>query len=98
MEDDLNLYAYVSNDPLDRTDPTGKYTLGIFGSDCQIWQSAAVAVASVQAAIVPIFGKGQTSVNTPTHASTSERIANQEAQKPDKKEVHLILLDHADCE
>jgi len=22
-EDDLNLYAYVGNDPLDRTDPTG---------------------------------------------------------------------------
>jgi hypothetical protein len=44
--------------------------------------TAAVATA-------PIFGKGQTSVNTPTHASTSERIANQEAQKPDTKEVHI---------
>jgi YD repeat-containing protein len=83
------LYTYVGNDPLDRTDPSGMCTLGLFGSDCQIWKSAAAAVASVQAAIAPIFGKGQTSVNTPTHASTSERIANEEAQKPDTKEVHL---------
>ena len=43
----------------------------------------------MQAAIAPIFGRGQQSANTPTHASTSERIANQEAQKPDTKEVHL---------
>jgi RHS repeat-associated protein len=84
-----NRYTYVGNDPLDRTDPSGMCTLGLFGSDCQIWKSAAAAVASVQAAIAPIFGKGQTSVNTPTHASTSERIANEEAQKPDTKEVHL---------
>jgi uncharacterized protein RhaS with RHS repeats len=28
VEDDLNLYAYVGNDPLDRTDPAGTETVG----------------------------------------------------------------------
>ena len=37
----------------------------------------------------PIYGNAQESSKTPTHASTSERIANDEAQKPDTKRVHL---------
>lgn len=28
-EDDLNLYAYVRNDPLNRTDPTGRVMASI---------------------------------------------------------------------
>jgi RHS repeat-associated protein len=88
-KDSYNLYEYAANDPLDKTDPSGKCILGILGGDCQFWASVASALTSAQAAIAPIFGKAQTSVNTPTHASTSERIANQQAQKPDTKEVHL---------
>jgi RHS repeat-associated protein len=34
-QDDLNLYAYVGNDPVDRTDPTGQWCFfGLFGTTC----------------------------------------------------------------
>ncbi len=42
VEDDLNLYAYVSNDPLDRADPTGAYSCGssLSGAQCQAFTQA----------------------------------------------------------
>jgi RHS repeat-associated protein len=34
-DDDLNLYAYVGNDPLDKTDPTGKCGMDQNSGDCE---------------------------------------------------------------
>ena len=45
IKDDLNLYTYVGNDPLDRTDPTGKIVL----VDDAVVAAAVVAVAAVAA-------------------------------------------------
>jgi RHS repeat-associated protein len=34
-KDDLDLYAYVGNDPMDRTDPTGDDAACVYAGDCQ---------------------------------------------------------------
>jgi len=41
--DDLNLYAYVYNDPLDKTDPTGLDGGCIYTGGCEVFAGAAAA-------------------------------------------------------
>ena len=71
----FNRYDYTSNNPENHIDPDGKADCGNNGV-CE--QNKA-----------PIYGNGQESSKTPTHASTSIRIANQAASEADTKSVHL---------
>lgn len=61
-QDDLNLYAYVGNDPLDKTDPSGK----IAGVD----DAAELGVGAVGAAALYV------AANTCTPGSACERGAS----------------------
>jgi len=61
--DDLNLYAYVGNDPLDRADPTGTYSCGssLSGEQCQNFittqDQAKAQISSTIAALKTIQSK-----------------------------------------
>lgn len=44
---------------------------------------------STRAGRAPILGNAQNSVNTPTHASTSQRLAELAASRPDSQSVNL---------
>lgn len=49
-EDDMNMYAYVGNDPVNKTDPTGKYARGSGWSDDQ-WKKFEAAQKTAAAAM-----------------------------------------------
>ena len=56
IDDDLNLYAYVGNDPTNSTDPTGEFCwFGSFGTSCDSHGTAQVAAATATA--IPITGE-----------------------------------------
>lgn len=50
-KDDMDLYSYVSNDPMDRTDPTGLYDCG---SDNACTQAQNAAISQINAALKAI--------------------------------------------
>jgi hypothetical protein len=80
-EFNFNRYVYANDNPIKNIDPDGKST------SCADIRFCNVAVEpSTQA---PIYGKAQVSSKTPTHASTSARIASEAASEPDTKSVHL---------
>lgn len=78
----FNRYVYGNNNPTGNDDPTGKSpednTLDNFAEDTNGNKAAA-----------PIHNSGQTSSNTPTHKSTSERLAKGASQEEDVERVHL---------
>jgi hypothetical protein len=51
--------------------------------------SSVGAVTDAKPTAAPIHGNAQASQNTPTHASTSQRVANELAAKSTTKSVHL---------
>lgn len=73
-KDDLDLYAYVKDDPLNNTDPSG---LCADGSD-----------APTGTHICPVSGKAQTT-GTEGHAAAGEADANQMVKSGEYKSVHL---------
>jgi RHS repeat-associated protein len=62
-KDDLNLYAYVGNDPVNRTDPTGKeaacVSLGRFCRVDEIDSGRMMSTGSQMADIAPVVGDGK---------------------------------------
>jgi hypothetical protein len=67
----------VGDDPVNKTDPTG------LAGECPTGGNCAPKPEN------KIQGKAQESSKTPTHGSTSQRIANEAAQDPNTKSVHL---------
>jgi RHS repeat-associated protein len=65
---------YANNNPYATKDPDGR---------------SGVCAHDPCAPKAPINGTAQSSINTPTHASTSLRIAKEEAAKPETKSVSL---------
>lgn len=81
----INRYVYVDNNPIGNTDPTGKFPkFRDYDSGCNDCRLSGSSQSGA-----PIHNKGQTSSKTPTHASTSERIAQEASQDPDVERVHL---------
>ncbi|GGA16882.1 RHS repeat-associated core domain-containing protein [Dyella nitratireducens] len=93
----FNRYDYGRNNPIGNVDPTGKFPGELndpgcnAAYNCQVSGSASGSGGQTQASRngAPIYNKGQTSSKTPTHASTSERIAKVMSQDPDVERVHL---------
>ena len=77
-EDDLDLYAYVGNDPLDGTDPSGECFLVIFGSDCGIYAlPQAPPPAGVTAPPTPTARAAATAAETATAEEVVVTAAGQ---------------------
>jgi RHS repeat-associated protein len=86
-EDDFNLYAYVGNDPLNKTDPTGAiadtlldlgfiaYDLYEFATDPS-WTNAGALGADVVGAAVPFATGLGAGVRGAAHAADSARAAD----------------------
>lgn len=56
-KDDLDLYAYVGNDPLDRTDPTGEISWDDFLGDLSDWLDTASQAANANPELLgPLYG------------------------------------------
>ena len=96
-EFNFNRFNYASNNPIANIDPDGRSDTP-FG-DCSSNPNCTLEVdntsgnaagaGSPRPAQAPIIGKGQVSSKTPTHASTSERIAKAMAARPKTKAVYL---------
>jgi hypothetical protein len=80
----FNRYAYADNNPIKNTDPDGRCP-----SISDVCDAAKNLVRSVQNAAGKISGNAQSSSNTPTHASTSQRLAGESAADPKSDSVHM---------
>jgi RHS repeat-associated protein len=70
-DDQFNLYAYVGDDPVNRSDPTGQQTLGIvlrWVAPVIPAAPPALQVAAVEAAVLAIMGPPRDPANPPTLA------------------------------
>jgi RHS repeat-associated protein len=80
----FNRFAYANNNPVVNMDPDGRMTGSLTRPDV-----AGVAGSGYVEQIAPVRGNAQKSSNTPTHASTSRRVADEAAREADTKTVHL---------
>lgn len=98
----FNRYAYAGDNPYSFYDPDGRMkdqdqerspgcTGALTRGGCGIYESPAQYQAQqrVSEQRAPIYGTAQNSRNTPTHASTSQRIANEATADSDTQSAHL---------
>jgi RHS repeat-associated protein len=69
LEEDVNLYAYAGNKPVNATDPTGRFTL-----------TELVTVPATVNGLVALTAPPITSTNTPSGYATQAQLAIEEAQ------------------
>ncbi len=88
-KDDLNLYAYVGNDPMDRTDPTGmKCETGQNGPSCQIDEFKDKNGKTISREQATQGGNWFTKL---LKVDPKSRVARQEAQMTDKYKKALAM-------
>ncbi|RCS28551.1 RHS repeat-associated core domain-containing protein, partial [Rhodanobacter denitrificans] len=101
----FNRYGYANNNPIVNMDPDGRCTgslfcdtgpssklPGVVGSGYTTFVNPSGSEGgggSVNRVAAAIRGNAQNSSKTPTHASTSQRIAGVAANEPDSRSVHL---------
>ena len=85
-------YTYVDNNPYRKVDPDGMCEKPTGSNICTREPANSSTTPSASqggGGLEKIRGKPQASSNTPTHASTSQRIATEAAAQPDVESVHL---------